>query len=388
MSFWVAGAAVVGTIGGAVISNQGAKKAAGKAAEGSQAAIDEQRRQFDLIRSDTAPYRAIGNQALNALGSIYGYSPTYGQQATPAGNPLQYSGGGGPSYMNSARQLLGPKNAALGLISPSAQLFSSGKILGGLFGSQKGDEKRNLKAFLGENKVYDLGDGQLQLEDGTQFSKDQLEHMAGLWYGATYAPDGGQEDWQRRYNEFTGGLTRANIGQAGGGLTSDGVPQGMSVGTGNALTAPDYSAFYASPDYNFRRTEGMRGVEQSAAARGGASSGNALKALAEFNSNIAAGEFGNYFNRQAALAGIGQTATSQSANAGLATGANVGNALIHAGNARASGVADQYNAIGAGLSGLGQAFGYWNANRGGMSGYGGPQAMNWGYGRVPPGSYG
>jgi hypothetical protein len=355
---WGAAIAVAGAVGGSYLSSQGAKKAANKAAAGTEAAIAEQRRQFDLIRGDTAPYRAIGNQALNALGSIYGYSPTYGQSG-PTGNRMEYSGGGGKvNYLDAGRKLLGPKNAALGLISPSAQLFSSGKILGGLFGSKKGDEKRNLKAFTSENKVYDLGDGTLQLEDGTVLPASQLEELAGTWYGATYAPDGDQEGWQGRYQDVLSRIQstpeNANRVQA----------EQQAQAPQQPLSSPDYSAFFQSPDYNFRRDEGTRGIGNSFAARGGAASGNALKALAEFNSNLAAGEFGNYFNRQAALAGIGQTATGQSAQAGMFTGANVGNSLMMGANARASGVAGQYNALGAGMSGLAQGVGYWNANRG------------------------
>lgn len=55
--------------------------------------------------------------------------------------------------------------------------------------------------------------------------------------------------------------------------------------------------FQAEPGYEFRRTEGLRGIEQSAAARGGALSGNTLRALNDFNSNIASDEFGNAYSR-------------------------------------------------------------------------------------------
>src|SRR6188768_3809462 len=60
--------------------------------------------------------------------------------------------------------------------------------------------------------------------------------------------------------------------------------------------------FQASPGYNFVRNEGQRDIGNSFAARGGAQSGNALKALAEFNSGLASGEFGNWFNRRMNLA--------------------------------------------------------------------------------------
>jgi hypothetical protein len=381
---WAIVIAAGATVVGGVVSSQGAKKAGDKAAEGSQAAIAEQRRQFDTIRGDTANYRAIGNQAINTLGSIYGYKPASSYFPSGPSGATPYSATvntGSPGNALLARAA-DPKTAIRGALDPLGASIDSFKFFGGLFGSKKGDEKRNLNAFFQDNKVYDLGNGMLSLEDGTQFPKEKLEEIAGNWYGATYAPDGDQAGWQQRYESLIAPFRPQQEQQAAS-------PFGQPGGQGNALSGPDYSAFFASPDYNFRRNEGMRGIEQTAAARGGAASGNALKALADFNSNLAAGEFGNYFNRQAALAGIGQTATNTSAQAGLSTGANIGNALIEGSNARASGIAGQYNAIGAGLSGIGQAAGYWHANRGGASGYGGygSQAMNWGYG-PPRGMYG
>lgn len=57
------------------------------------------------------------------------------------------------------------------------------------------------------------------------------------------------------------------------------------------------SRFYASPDYEFRRSEGLRDSKNYLNNTYGLGSGNALKALTEFNSNLAAGEFGDYVNR-------------------------------------------------------------------------------------------
>ena len=67
MTFWVAGAAVVGS----VISSQAAGDAADTAAQASgqasAASIAEQRRQYDLSRADYAPYLAAGTGAVNQL---------------------------------------------------------------------------------------------------------------------------------------------------------------------------------------------------------------------------------------------------------------------------------------------------------------------------------
>jgi hypothetical protein len=109
--------------------------------------------------------------------------------------------------------------------------------------------------------------------------------------------------------------------------------------------AGNMDRFFASPDYQFRRDEGQRGIGNSFAARGGAASGNALKALTEFNSNLASGEFGNYYNRLAGMAGMGSQATGNVAGAGN----NYANALMGsqqaAGDARASGVMGGANSV-------------------------------------------
>lgn len=118
--------------------------------------------------------------------------------------------------------------------------------------------------------------------------------------------------------------------------------------------------FLASPSYNFRRTEGTRDLGNTWAARGGAFSGNALKALDTFNSGLASTEFGNWWNQQAGLAGLGQTATQATDTAGAQKASNVGNALMYQGNARASGITGAGDAL-SGLSTDLGAIGYnWN----------------------------
>jgi hypothetical protein len=123
-----------------------------------------------------------------------------------------------------------------------------------------------------------------------------------------------------------------------------------ALGRLNSASTGDMSNFFASPDYNFRRNEGQRDIGNSFAARGGAASGNALRALAEFNSSMASSEYGNWWNRQAGLAGVGQQANTQIGHAGQNYANQSGNALMQAGDARASGVAGSANAWGGALS--------------------------------------
>ena len=82
MSGWVAGSVVVGSL----ISSQGAQSAADTAAEASgrasDASIAEQRRQYDLNRTDQAPYLAAGTGAVNRLGAGVAAGGEFGA-ATP-----------------------------------------------------------------------------------------------------------------------------------------------------------------------------------------------------------------------------------------------------------------------------------------------------------------
>jgi hypothetical protein len=138
--------------------------------------------------------------------------------------------------------------------------------------------------------------------------------------------------------------------------------------------------FSASSDYQFRRDEGQRDIQQTAAARGGLGSGNALKALAEYNSNLASGEFGNWWNRQAGIAGVGQSATNAVGQFGQQTAGNIGNALMAGGDARASGVLGQANSIAGSLnSGVNNYLAFSGGGYGGMQS---DSAIN-GYKRVP-----
>lgn len=126
-------------------------------------------------------------------------------------------------------------------------------------------------------------------------------------------------------------------------LTRADLAPGREAGTAalgrlGQLQSGDLSSFFTSPGFEFVREEGLRGIENRFSASGGALSGNALRRLTEFNSGLASQEFGNFFNRDLALAGLGQGAVNTGVAAGAGTSANISNALIGKGNARASGV--------------------------------------------------
>lgn len=150
------------------------------------------------------------------------------------------------------------------------------------------------------------------------------------------------------------------------------------VGALNKLAAaPDFtgSDLQSEPGYQFGLSEGMKGLTNSAAARGGLLSGAALKASTRYAQDYASTKFDAAFgrdainkNRLASLAGVGQTAASANASSANALGAAGANGMIGAGqtiaqnqlgvgNARASGYIANGNAL---TGAINQGVSAWN----------------------------
>ena len=94
--------------------------------------------------------------------------------------------------------------------------------------------------------------------------------------------------------------------------------------------------FYTAPDYTFRRDEGTRDIGNFFSGGGqGVYSGNAMKELNRFNSGLAAGEYGNWWNRQFGLAEAGRGATGTTAQAGTIAANYISQNYLTAGRANA-----------------------------------------------------
>jgi hypothetical protein len=140
--------------------------------------------------------------------------------------------------------------------------------------------------------------------------------------------------------------------------TAGNVPGAFKFGAGD---------YQADPGYAFRLSEGQKALDRSAAARGGLISGGALRAAQRYGQEMGSQEFGNaynraltgyntgvasenqLYNRQAGLAGIGQTATNLVGQAGQNYATNVGNLMTGAGAANAAGQVGMANAFTGGL---------------------------------------
>jgi hypothetical protein len=100
---------------------------------------------------------------------------------------------------------------------------------------------------------------------------------------------------------------------------------------------PDMSVFTESPDYQFNLAQGQQAIDRSLASRGRSLSGAGVKEGVRYASGMASNEFGNFYNRLANLAGIGQTATGSTAAAGANAANNISQNHMFAGQARANG---------------------------------------------------
>ena len=127
----------------------------------------------------------------------------------PDANPIKASGFSGIN-MDQAWQ---DQNLARLASNPAASVASKlgvssdsvlGKVLdpASMFSGHKGSHWRNWDAF---NQAFPgttvNGEGNYVLPDGTTVNQSQLDNLAGTWYGATYAPDGNQADWQQKWQQ-------------------------------------------------------------------------------------------------------------------------------------------------------------------------------------------
>lgn len=147
----------------------------------------------------------------------------------------------------------------------------------------------------------------------------------------------------------------------------------------------DPNNFQNDPSYQFRKQQGMDGLQSSAAAGGSLLSGAALKSLNEYNSNLASQEYGNawsrdqaekqnlfntlsgnrsqdyqlfsnedtrQYNQLANMAGVGQQTANTLGQFGANNAATQGDAAINGANAQANGLIGSTNAKLGGMSNL------------------------------------
>lgn len=324
----MAWAAAAIAIGGAIFGGNAAKKAAQTQAASADRAADLTQQQYLQNRADMTPWREAGVSALSQLTA--GMQPAgmrsngmlrIGEQlsGTPPGAGLPqldrdrlrpggtWSGGGASPGGSAPPGDSGPIWTGDPLFRPAGYRMPGSALPPGDSGVWLGDRARAVNAQAGSGRVR-LG--------GTQQLEGDRAQLAGTQPGGSQAGD--------YMRDFT------------------------------------LADFTRDPGYQFRMDEGARGVEASAAARGGALSGGALKALDRYNQGFASTEYGNAynrfnadrdrrFNRLSAVAGIGQTASRDVAQMGTDAANRRGEYGMQGANARASGYVGMANAANQGV---------------------------------------
>jgi hypothetical protein len=146
--------------------------------------------------------------------------------------------------------------------------------------------------------------------------------------------------------------------------------------------------FQQDPGYAFRMSEGMKGLERSAAARGGLLSGATLKGIQRYGQDMASQEYQNAFNRYGierdrrlgplqSLAGVGQTTSQQLGAAGTQFANTMGNIGMNQANVQGNAAMARASTYGNTLNQLsGLAGGYFGRSGGGTASGIGPNTYS------------
>ncbi len=173
-----------------------------------------------------------------------------------------------------------------------------------------------------------------------------------------------------------------------------------SVNPGSILqqrfTAPTAAEAAATPGYQFTQQQGLKAVQNSAAARGLGVSGAAMKGAASYATGLADSTYNDVFNRAlttfntnyssaannanrlTGIVGSGQNAAATNGSLGATAVGNIGNTLLSGANASAAGTVGSSNAIAGGLGNLGNnalIYGLTQNNAGGGGGVPNSAAM-------------
>lgn len=328
---------VVGSVAGGLISSSGSKSAAKAAAGASDRAAQVQWDMYDQSRKDMAPWRDVGQSALYEIADLYGLQRP---NVTINGQTGQVEGQGG--QQNSAQT----NQQSNGYDRSS--LLADWMIGKEAFGKNGSSDTAYYPTFS-------------QLEDAIK--NDRVNRLA--YYSENPELVGMVERARGAFSQ------PSNQGQQQSAPQTE--PEDVTSRQQNAL-----SRFNTSPDYQFRLSEGQKAIERSAAARGGLFSGSTGKALTQYGGNLASGEFNNYVNRLASLAGVGQSQSQNIAALGQNAASNMGAAYQQAGQARASGYLGQANTLNNALNNyqMYNAMGGGGFGGGGFGGGGGSTAFN------------
>jgi len=156
-------------------------------------------------------------------------------------------------------------------------------------------------------------------------------------------------------------ITQANLQPfQEAGQAAIGSQQDLLGLNGPEAQAAAFAALEQSPGQQFLRDRAQKNLLRNTSAIGGLGGGNVRSALVQQGVGFAQQDLQNQFGRLGQVAGQGQSAATSIGQFGQQTAGNIGNALIAGGNARATGILNQNQALQQGISGVATGLGQSN----------------------------
>lgn len=188
---------LIGDIVGGLFASNGQKKAAQASQQATDASLAEQRRQFDLSRSDYLPYLQQGTKALGTYASLLGQNGSAAQQQAMA--QFQAS----PDYnfrLNEGARALTARNAALGIQDSGAAQRSALQYSQGIASQEFGNWTNRLAALSGVGQTAAQNNAQLGSNYANAVTGLNMNNAQNL--GSSYINRG--NIWGNLVNNWTG----------------------------------------------------------------------------------------------------------------------------------------------------------------------------------------
>jgi hypothetical protein len=309
-AMWAGAAAA---LAGGLMSSKASSKASKAQQQAAQQAQAEVSRQYDTTREDLSPWRTAGSSAIDRLQFLLG---------------IGGSGSTNPA-VGSAKNALSQAESEYQALLGSASSGTSGAP---------------------QYEWVNIGDGTKE------------------W--TPVRPQAGQQPSGGGVDSASLAAARQRVDAARNALTqAQAQPFSPGAGYGSLMQPFGLADFQADPGYQFRQSEGLKGIENSAAARGMQLSGANLKGLASYNSGLASQEYGNAFARDASnkdrsynyLSGVsnsGLNAAAQTGQFGAQAAGSVADLMTQGGNAQAAGIVGGAQGMQQGLQGVNSAVQY------------------------------
>lgn len=306
---WIGGAL---SLGGALLQSDSAEDAASAQEQSTAAAVNEQRRQYDLNRSDLAPYRDTGRAAVTRISDLLGLGTRPSQR-----RPFLPSSGRTFDALLADYNKQHVKDLGMTLEDSVAQGLTTPENYGLILDRLREQEVEANNPQTAEAQDADFG------------SLSKKFTLADFWDDPVT-----KASYEFGLNEGTKALDR--IGGARGNRNSGAQLKALTrFGTDytGQKAGESYNRFYGDQDRTFNRLSGVAGTGQTATNTGvaaGSNSANTIGGLLTAQGNArgaaaiaggnaingAANNFGNWWNQQQTLSRLTSRPTAYGSGGG------------------------------------------------------------------------